>query len=194
MTMKIGMGLAGVGGYALGANLGYGTQEQPFLNLFKACNGWRGIGNITARQYTFDHMNLDGNGYPTNKNIISPSGRDTTFSYFRATIFFENGWYDYNSASFINGGPAGRYVILWSGPGKLTLAPGSDGTYTSVATGRAFVDVRSPSGAGIILQNDARTVFNAVTNVRVVYSPDAATGAGGSTTPGVNVPVHMRLY
>lgn len=87
--------------------------------------------------------------------------------------------------------PAGNYVVLWTGQGgggasSTPFEYHGGATLQSTTAGRDLISFDGSSSGIVIFQTSTGAGANYARNFALVYSPDSATGTGGSTTPGVN--------
>lgn len=147
---------------ALGVNLqqvSYYTSEQPFLDVFKTGGGWITHADIVWDTNEEKLLDLDSTGWPRSLNVADPSGAQKFTSLgvllFRDMPATANGFY-----------PAGQYVVLFNGEGKLTYS--GDARLVASSKGRDVISVQKPSAGGIEIRIIATNPRNYIRDIRVV--------------------------
>ncbi|MHB8885744.1 MAG: hypothetical protein ACYC5H_11845 [Methylovirgula sp.] len=163
------------------SSVNYYTSEQPFLDVFKTDGretsygaglqrGW-----LTQNRASWDtgeegSLQLDANGWP--KSVIGARGTKFT----RVGVLLER-----------QGGtakppyPAGQYVVLYDGRGRIKYGLDAWKNLALSAPGRDVIKV-TPSDAGILLQitsTDPHHTGNYIRNIRIVqaaYESDLKAG------------------
>ena len=164
----------------LGMNLNgvtYYQSEMPFLNLFHTAGAWTTHSNSAWDTSEEQYLNLDADGYPITLTAKDESSAQQFTSVgvllARSLPSTSNGYY-----------PAGQYVVLYDGQGKL--AYGFDASLVSSSPGRDVINV-TPSSGGIDLRitaTDPNHTGNYLRNIRVVRSQsEAALNAGQLFNP-----------
>ena len=161
---SIGMNLAGVSYY---------SSEQPFLNIFKATNGWITHG-ATWDTGEEAYLNLDANGWPITLSAVNdPNPQQFTSVGMMVQMNMPNtpnGFY-----------PGGQYVVLYQGQGTITYSFDAVKNTALSTPGRDVINV-TPSGGGIFLQitrTDPNRTGNYIRNIQVVQaSEESALNSG----------------
>lgn len=168
----------------------------PFLNLLKQAQ-INGVGNVSGTTYFAACITRDSNGWPTAMTLINVgscvyTGGDTGLVNWQMGVLHGATSYDYSTNSVTSVGyPAGNYVALWQGGGTIQVGGGAFDTSTSVQANtcnagfcRAVINVANPGnvsgGQGVLV------TATPITNVALIYSPDATAGTGlngGGTAP-----------
>jgi hypothetical protein len=160
---------------ALGINLGnisYFATEQPFINSFATSERWITHSNSTWDTNEEQYLNLDESGWPI---TLSTVNEPTKQQFNSLGVVFLLGMPDTANGRY----PAGRYVVLYEGQGKLVY--GYDATLVSRSPGRDVINV-IPSDNGIdlrIVATDPSHNGNYLRNIRVVVAANEAAANTG---------------
>ena len=164
----VGINLQGVNSY---------SSEIPFLNDFKAGNGWMTQGNGQWDTHEEQYLNLDANGYPRSLTAVNEPGSQAFDS---ASVLLLNNLPDTGNGSY----PGGQYVVLYDGQGTLSYF--FDAKIVSSSPGRDVIQV-TPSGSGILVKitsTDPQHTGNYIRNIRVVQAQyESALNAGEVFNP-----------
>ena len=124
------------------ATVNYYASQQPFINSFVTSEKWVTHSNATWDTNEEEYVNLDANGWPITRNSVNgPTGQQFN----SLGVLFILGMP--NTANGIY--PAGQYVVLYDGNGKLSY--GLDAALVRRSPGRDVINVTS-SNKGIDLR------------------------------------------
>lgn len=164
----VGVNLQGVNSY---------SSEIPFLNVFKAGDGWMTQGGGQWDTHEEQYLSLDANGYPTSlKAVNEPSAQ----AFDSVSVLLLNSLPETPNGHY----PGGQYVVLYDGQGTLSYY--FDAKLVSHSPGRDVINV-TPSGSGILLKitsTDPQHTGNYIRNIRVVQAThESALSAGQVFNP-----------